>query len=148
MEIILLEKIQNLGHLGDVVSVKDGYARNFLIPSGKAQRATKENKAVFEERRQELETQEKKVLEEAQLKSEQMRELKVKISQQASIEGRLFGSVTNHDIAELLKSSGHEIQKSSIQLPHGPIKEIGEHAVNISLHPDVIVEIIVLVEAG
>ena len=148
MEIILLEKIQNLGHLGDVVSVKDGYARNFLIPSGKAQRATKENKAVFEERRQELEAQEKKVLEEAQLKSEQMRELKVKISQQASIEGRLFGSVTNHDIAELLKSSGHEIQKSSIQLPHGPIKEIGEHAVNISLHPDVIVEIIVLVEAG
>ena len=148
MEIILLEKIQNLGHLGDVVSVKDGYARNFLIPSGKAQRATKENKAVFEERRQELEAQEKKVLEEAQLKSEQMRELKVKISQQASIEGRLFGSVTNHDIAELLKSSGHDIQKSSIQLPHGPIKEIGEHAVNISLHPDVIVEIIVLVEAG
>ncbi len=148
MEIILLEKIQNLGHLGDVVSVKDGYARNFLIPSGKAQRATKENKAVFEERRQELEAQEKKVLEEAQLKSEQMRELKVKISQQASIEGRLFGSVTNHDIAELLKSSGHDIQKSSIQLPHGPIKEIGEHAVNISLHPDVIVEIIVLVEPG
>ena len=148
MEIILLEKIQNLGHLGDVVNVKDGYARNFLIPSGKAQRATKENKAVFEERRKELEAQERKVFEEAQLKSEQMRELKVKVSQQASIEGRLFGSVTNHDIAELLKQSGHDIQKSSIQLPHGPIKEIGEHAVTISLHPDVIVEIIVLVEAG
>ena len=148
MEIILLEKIQNLGHLGDVVNVKDGYARNFLIPSGKAQRATKENKAVFEERRKELEAQERKVFEEAQLKSEQMRELKVKVSQQASIEGRLFGSVTNHDIAELLKQSGHDIPKSSIQLPHGPIKEIGEHAVTISLHPDVIVEIIVLVEAG
>tara|TARA_Y100001978_G_C23648915_1_gene412311 strand:- start:528 stop:974 length:447 start_codon:yes stop_codon:yes gene_type:complete len=146
MEIILLEKIQNLGQLGDVVVVKDGYARNFLIPNGKAQRATKANREVFEQRRQELEESEKKMLEQAQEKAKKMTELTVNVSQQASIEGRLFGSVTNHDIADLLQKAGHDVKKSSIQLPHGPIKEVGEHSVAVSLHPDVSVQVSILVE--
>ncbi len=147
MEVILLEKIQNLGHLGDIVQVKDGYARNFLIPAGKAQRATKENKGVFEERRKELEAQADKILQDAQSKAESMGGLVLKVSEQASVEGRLFGSVTNHDIASLLKSLDHDIQKSLVQLPHGPIKQVGEHPVTISLHPDVAVEIKILVES-
>ena len=147
MEVILLEKIQNLGQLGDIVQVKDGYARNFLIPAGKAQRATKANKAVFEERRKELEAQADQILQDAQSKAQSMDGLILKVSEQASVEGRLFGSVTNHDIASLLKSEGHDIQKSLIQLPHGPIKQIGEHPVAISLHPDVSVEIKVSVDS-
>ena len=147
MEVILLEKIQNLGVLGDVVRVKDGYARNFLIPAGKAQRATRENRAVFDKKREELEAHQQTILGEAHKRATEMDGLVLKVSEQASVDGRLFGSVTNHDIVTLLNDAGYTVQKSSIQLPHGPIKNIGEHPITISLHPDVNVEVQVIVEA-
>lgn len=145
MQIILMEKIHNLGQLGDIVKVRDGFARNFLIPQGKARRATPENRAEFEKRRAELEAQQAKALTEAQARAATLEGLMLQISQKAGVDGRLFGSVTNYDISESLKAQGHEVPKSIIRLPHGPLKQIGDHKVVIELHADTEVEITVSV---
>jgi large subunit ribosomal protein L9 len=146
MEVILLEQVVNLGRLGDVVSVKQGYARNFLIPQGKAKRATKENLAEFEQRRTELEAQQAQILADAQAKLEKVNGVSVEIIQKAGVDGRLFGSVTHYDIADALKAKGHEINKNQIQMPTGPIKQIGDSEISISLHADVTATITVSVK--
>mgnify|MGYP006152565049 CR=1 FL=1 len=145
MQIILLDKVVNLGNLGEIVKVKDGYARNFLIPSGRARRATEANKAEFEARRAELEKAAAAKLAEAQAQGEKLAGAVVKITQKAGVDGRLFGSVTNHDIADGLKAAGFEVAKHQIRLPHGPLKTTGEHAVSVSLHTDVVVDVTVAV---
>jgi large subunit ribosomal protein L9 len=141
MQIILLEKVVNLGGLGDVVKVKDGYARNFLIPQGKARRATPSNLAEFESRRAELEAAQSAALAAAQAQGAKLDGLLVQISQKAGVDGRLFGSVTTIDIAEALKAQGFEVERSSIRLPQGPLKQIGDFDIAISLHTDVVVNI-------
>lgn len=146
MEVILLEQVVNLGRLGDVVSVKQGYARNFLIPQGKAKRATKENLAEFEQRRAELEAQQAQILADAQAKLEKVNGVSVEVVQKAGVDGRLFGSVTHYDIADALKAKGHEINKNQIQMPTGPIKQIGDSEISISLHADVTATITVSVK--
>ncbi len=145
MQIILLEKVVNLGNLGDIVKVKDGYARNFLIPSGQARRATEANKAEFEARRVELEKAAAAKLAEAQAQAEKMAGLVVKLTQKAGVDGRLFGSVTNHDIADEMTKQGFALSKAQIRMPHGPIKTVSESSVSVSLHTDVSVEITVAV---
>jgi large subunit ribosomal protein L9 len=145
MQVILLEKVVNLGNLGDIVKVKDGYGRNFLIPQGKAKRATDANKAEFEARRAELEKQQAALLSAAQARGEKLAGYLLQISQKAGVDGRLFGSVTNGDIAEALASQGFEVVKSEIRLPEGPLKVVGDHPVSIALHHDVVVEITVSV---
>ena len=145
MQIILLEKVVNLGNLGDIVKVKDGYARNFLIPSGQARRATEANKAEFEARRVELEKAAAAKLAEAQALAEKMTGLVIKLTQKAGVDGRLFGSVTNHDIADEMNKQGFALSKAQIRMPHGPIKTVSESAVSVSLHTDVSVEITVAV---
>jgi large subunit ribosomal protein L9 len=147
MQIILLEKVVNLGNLGDIVKVKDGYGRNFLIPQGKAKRATEANKAEFAARRAELEKQQAAVLAAAQARGEKLAGFVVTVTQKAGVDGRLFGSVTNGDIAEALVAAGHEVVKASIRLPNGPLKTVGDHAVSIALHHDVVVDITVTVVA-
>ena len=146
MEVILLEQVVNLGRLGDVVSVKQGYARNFLIPQGKAKRATKENLAEFEQRRAELEAQQAQILADAHAKLEKVNGVSVEIIQKAGVDGRLFGSVTHYDIADALKAKGHEINKNQIQMPTGPVKQIGDSEISISLHADVTATITVSVK--
>ena len=141
MQIILLDKVVNLGSLGDVVKVKDGYARNFLIPSGRARRATQSAIAEFEARRAELEKVAAAKLAEAQALGEKLASVTVKLSQKAGVDGRLFGSVTNHDIAEELNKLGYKVVKSQIRLPNGPIKTVSETAVSVALHTDVVVEV-------
>jgi large subunit ribosomal protein L9 len=138
MEIILLEKVANLGSLGDVVKVKDGYARNFLIPQGKAKRATKANMEEFEARRAELEKKQADLQARAQARATALEGFKVTIAQKAGVDGRLFGSVTNHDIANALTAAGHEVLKYEVRLPDGPFKAIGEYSVELDLHHDVI----------
>jgi len=145
MQIILLEKVVNLGNLGDIVKVKDGYARNFLIPSGQARRATEANKAQFEARRVELEKAAALKLAEAQAQGEKMTGMVVKLTQKAGVDGRLFGSVTNHDIADALTKQGYALSKAQVRMPHGPIKTVSESSVSVSLHTDVSVEITVSV---
>ena len=145
MQIILLEKVVNLGNLGDIVKVKDGYARNFLIPSGQARRATEANKAQFEARRVELEKVAASKLAEAQAQGEKMSGMVVKLTQKAGVDGRLFGSVTNHDIADELNKQGYALSKAQIRMPHGPIKTVSESTVSVSLHTDVLVDITVSV---
>lgn len=145
MQIILLEKVVNLGNLGDIVKVKDGYARNFLIPSGQARRATEANKAEFEARRVELEKAAAAKLAEAQAQAEKMAGLVVKLTQKAGVDGRLFGSVTNHDIADEMNKQGFALSKAQIRMPHGPIKTVSESSVSVSLHTDVSVDITVAV---
>ena len=145
MQIILLEKVVNLGNLGDIVKVKDGYARNFLIPQGRARRATEANKAEFEARRVELEKAAAAKLAEAQAQGEKLSGTVVKLSQKAGVDGRLFGSVTNHDIAEELSKSGYALAKSQIRMPNGPIKMVSESSVAVALHTDVVVEVTVSV---
>ena len=147
MQIILLEKVGNLGNLGDVVKVKDGFGRNFLIPQGKAKRATEANKAEFAARRAELEKQQAAILAVAQARGEKLEGFAVSITQKAGVDGRLFGSVTNGDIAEALVAAGHEVVKAAIRLPNGPLKTIGDHAVSVALHHDVVVNITVSVVA-
>ena len=147
MQVILLEKVGNLGGLGDVVKVKDGFGRNFLIPQGKAKRATEANKAEFAARRVELEKQQAAILAAAQARGEKLAGFVVTISQKAGVDGRLFGSVTNGDIAEALVAAGHEVVKAAIRLPNGPLKTIGDHSVSIALHHDVVVDITVTVVA-
>ncbi|MGB4811130.1 MAG: 50S ribosomal protein L9 [Methylophilaceae bacterium] len=145
MQIILLEKVGKLGNLGDIVKVKDGFGRNFLIPQGKAKRATEANKAEIAVRRAELEKQQAVILVAAQARGEKLAGYVVTIAQKAGVDGRLFGSVTNGDIAESLKTAGHEVVKADVRLPNGPLKTIGDHAVAVSLHHDVIVDITVTV---
>jgi large subunit ribosomal protein L9 len=145
MQIILLEKVVNLGNLGDIVKVKDGYARNFLIPTGLARRATENNKAEFEARRAELEKAAAAKLAEAQAQGEKLSGLTIKLSQKAGVDGRLFGSVTNHDIAEELNKQGYAVIKSQIRMPNGPIKTVSDSAVSVALHTDVVVDVNVTV---
>lgn len=145
MQIILLEKVTNLGVLGDVVKVKDGYARNYLIPQGKAKRATQANLAEFEVRRAELERAHAEKLAEAQGLATRLDGLMVQISRKAGMDGRLFGSVTNADVAEALASQGFEIERSSIRMPEGPIKQVGDNPLVVSLHSDVVTTITVSV---
>ncbi len=145
MQIILLEKVANLGGLGDVVKVKDGYARNFLIPTGQARRATEKAVAEFEARRAELEKVQAEKLAAAQAQGEKLNGKTVSISQKAGVDGRLFGSVTNFDIAEGLKAAGFDVAKQQVRLPNGPLKTTGEHAVSVALHTDVVVDVTVAV---
>ena len=146
MQVILLEKVANLGNLGDIVRVKDGYARNFLIPQGHARRATEANKAEFEARRVELEKAAAERLAAAQAQGEKLEGKLVKITQKAGVDGRLFGSVTNADIAEELHKMGYEnLAKSQVRMPNGPIKAIGDNTVSVALHTDVVVEVTVSV---
>ncbi len=145
MEIILLEKVVNLGNLGDVVRVKNGYARNFLIPQRKARRATTTAKAEFEAKRTELENAAAAKLAVAVAAGEKLNGLTVQISQKSGVDGRLFGSVTNTDIAEALTKQGFAVEKAQIRLPQGPLKIIGDHPVSVALHTDVVVDVIVAV---
>jgi len=147
MQIILMEKVVNLGGLGDVVKVKDGFARNFLIPQGKAKRATKQNLAEFETKRVELERKANETLVGAQERAAKLEGAKVEIAQKAGVDGRLFGSVTNGDVAEALTKMGMAVQKSQVRLPNGPLKTVGEHPVSVSPHGDVVVEVNVMVVA-
>jgi large subunit ribosomal protein L9 len=145
MQIILLEKIVNLGQLGEVVRVKDGYARNFLIPSGKARRATDTAIKEFEARRSDLERVHAERLQAAQAQGERLQGLTLQIAAKAGVDGRLFGSVTNFDIAEALGKQGFEVPKANVRLPVGPLKTVGDHKISIALHTDVVVEITVSV---
>ncbi len=145
MQVILLEKVVNLGVLGEVVRVKDGYARNFLIPQRKARRATTAAIAEFEAKRAELEKIAAAKLAEAQAQGEKLAGLVVKISQKSGVDGRLFGSVTNFDIADALGKQGFPVEKSQVRLPQGPLKIVGEHTVSVALHTDVVVEVTVSV---
>jgi large subunit ribosomal protein L9 len=145
MQIILLEKIANVGNLGDVVKVKDGFARNYLIPQGKAKRATPENLKEIEARRAELEKAANARLTDAQQIAEQLEGKGVQVTQKAGVDGRLFGSVTNADIVEALKAQGFNVEKSMVRLPNGPLKSVGEHPVTVALHSDVAAHITVTV---
>jgi large subunit ribosomal protein L9 len=145
MQVILLEKLANLGQLGDVVKVKDGFARNFLIPQGKARRATEAALKEFESRRADLERVHFDRLQLAQSVGERLTGLTVQIPARAGVDGRLFGSVTNYDIAEAVNKQGFEITKSQVRMPQGPLKSVGDHKVSLALHSDVVVEITVSV---
>lgn len=145
MEVILLDNVVNLGGLGDIVDVKNGYARNYLLPTGRARRATAQARAEFEQRRAELEKLAADKLTAAQALGEQISGLNVKLTQKAGVDGRLFGSVTVHDIAAALNELGHEVHKSQVNLPEGPIKHTGDTEILVSLHSDVQVELLVTV---
>ena len=145
MQIILLEKIGGLGNLGDVVTVKNGYARNFLIPQSKAKRATEINLKEFETRRAELEAKQAAILANAQALQAKLEGQTASVAQKAGVDGRLFGSVTNHDIAEELNKQGFKIHKSQIRMPNGHLKTVGDSQVTISLHADVAVEVTVAI---
>ena len=145
MQVILLDKVVNLGNLGEIVKVKDGYARNFLIPQGRARRATEANKAEFEAKRVELEKAAQAKLAESQAQGEKLAGTTVKLTQKAGVDGRLFGSVTNFDIAEELNRLGYKVAKSQVRMPNGPIKTVGDSTVTVALHTDVVVEITVTV---
>ena len=145
MQIILLDKVVNLGNLGEVVKVKDGYARNFLIPTGRARRATALAMKEFEAKRAELEKAAAAKLAESQAHGEKLAGSTVKLTQKAGVDGRLFGSVTTADIAQEVSKQGFAVSKSQIRLPNGLIKTTGDHAVHVALHTDVTVEITVTV---
>ncbi|MFW5431404.1 MAG: 50S ribosomal protein L9 [Methylophilaceae bacterium] len=147
MEIILLEKVANLGSLGDIVKVKDGFGRNFLIPQGKAKRATEANKAEFETRRVELEKHQADILTVAKARAEKLSGQSIEVAQKAGEDGRLFGSVTNHDIADAFTAKGFEVVKSEVRLPEGPLKAVGEFPIKIALHHDAVVDVTVNVIA-
>ena len=147
MQVILLEKVVNLGGLGDVVRVRDGFARNFLIPQGKAKRATRENLAEFEQRRTELEKAQSDQLATAQERAAKLEGLMVQIAQKAGVDGKLFGSVTNADVSEALKKQGFDIPKAAIRMPQGPLKNVGDHPLKVALHADVVVGVTVAVVA-
>lgn len=145
MQVILLEKVVNLGDLGEVVRVKDGYARNFLIPQRMARRATAGAVAEFEAKRADLEKAAAQKLTAAQAQGEKLNGLTVQISQKAGVDGRLFGSVTNQDIAEALTKQGFPVEKSQIRMPQGPLKMVGDHPVSVVLHTDVVVDVTISV---
>jgi len=148
MQIILLERVAGLGNLGDVVTVKNGYARNFLIPTAKAERATEANLKEFEERRAELEAKQAAVLADAQARQAKLDGQTITISQKAGVDGRLFGSVTNADIADAIKATGIEVVKANVRLPEGPFKAVGEYTVEVALHADAVATITVVVAAA
>ena len=145
MQVILIEKVANLGNLGDVVKVKDGFARNFLIPQGKAKRATQENLAAFESRRAEFERAQSDSLAAAQARAVQLEGLTIQITQKAGVDGRLFGSVTNFDIVETLGKQNIEVERSQVRMAQGPLKQVGEFPIPIVLHTDVVATITVSV---
>lgn len=145
MQIILLDKVVNLGNLGEVVKVKDGYARNFLIPSGRARRATASAKAEFEAKRAELEKAAAGKLAESQALGGKLGGTTIKLTQKAGVDGRLFGSVTNSDIADELVKNGYKVAKAQVHMPNGPIKMVGDSSVSVALHTDVVVDITVSV---
>jgi len=145
MQIILLEKVTNLGVLGDVVKVKDGYARNFLIPQGKAKRATTANMAEFEARRAELERLHAEKVAEAQAVADKLEGLMVQIARKAGIDGRLFGSVSNADVADALETQGFKVERSAVRMPEGPLKAVGDTQIEVALHSDVVATITVSV---
>lgn len=145
MQIILLEKVVNVGNLGDVVKVKDGYARNFLIPQRMARRATTSAIAEFEVKRAELEKAAAAKLGASQAQGEKLSGMTISIAQKAGVDGRLFGSVTNFDIAEALTKQGFAVEKAQVRMPNGPLKTTGDHAVAVALHTDVVVDITIAV---
>jgi len=145
MEIILLQKVANLGNIGDRVKVKSGYGRNFLLPAGKATLATAENVAKFESRRAEIEKAAKVELDAAQARASKLEGFKLTLNAKAGGEGKLFGSIGTTDIAEGVRKAGHEIERSEVRLPNGPIRQAGEHVVQIHLHTDLTVDLPVVV---
>jgi len=145
MQVILLEKVVNVGNLGDVVKVKDGYARNFLIPQKMARRATSSAVAEFEVKRAELEKAAAEKLSASQAQGEKLNGMTITIAQKAGVDGRLFGSVTNFDIAEALTKQGFAVEKAQVRMPTGPLKTTGEHPVAVALHTDVVVDVTVAV---
>ena len=145
MQVILMEKVANLGELGDVVKVKDGFARNFLIPQGKAKRATEANIKAFESRRSELEKVQAETLAKAQERGAKLEGTTIQITQKAGPDGRLFGSVTNYDIVEALEKQGHQVERANVRMPQGPLKQVGDFPIQIALHTDVTVTITVSV---
>ena len=145
MQVILLEKVVNLGNLGEVVKVKDGYARNFLIPQRMARRATTSAVAEFEVKRAELEKAAAAKLAASQTQGEKLAGMTVQISQKSGVDGRLFGSVTNADISDALTKQGFPVEKAQIRMPTGPLKTTGDHPISVALHTDVVVEITVAV---
>ena len=145
MQVILLDKVVNLGNLGEIVKVRDGYARNFLIPTGRARRATEANKAEFEAKRVELEKAAAGKLAQSKAQGEKLAGQTVKLTQKAGVDGRLFGSVTNFDIAEELGKMGFPVAKAQVRMPNGPIKTVGDSQVSVALHTDVVVDITVTV---
>lgn len=147
MQIILMEYVTNLGQLGDIVKVREGYARNYLIPQGKAKRATQANLAAFEGRRAELERVQSDKLTGAQALAAKLDGVSIQVMQKAGVDGKLFGSVTNIDIADALKGEGFDVPRASIRMPSGPIKHVGEHTLEIALHPEVSIAMTVTVVA-
>ena len=147
MQVILMEKVVNLGNLGDVVKVKDGFARNYLIPQGKAKRATAENLKAFEAKRADLEKAQAEQLAKAKAQGEKLDGLMVQVTQKAGPDGRLFGSVTNYDIVESLSKQGHEVERAQIRMPQGPLKQVGEFPLEVSLHTEVTATVTVAVVA-
>lgn len=145
MQVILLEKVVNLGQLGEVVKVREGYARNFLIPQGKARRATESAIKEFEARRADLEKAQADKLAAAQSVREKLNGLAITIPAKAGVDGRLFGSVTNYDIAEALGKQGFTVNKANVRMPQGPLKQVGDHPLAIALHSDVVADITVSV---
>jgi large subunit ribosomal protein L9 len=145
MQVILLERVINLGQLGDVVKVKEGYARNFLIPQGKARRATETAIKEFEARRADLEKAQADRLSAAQAEGEKLNGTTVRITAKAGVDGRLFGSVTNYDISEALTKQGFQVNKAQVRMPQGPLKTVGEHPISVALHTDVVAEVSVTV---
>ena len=145
MQVILLDKVINLGTLGEIVKVKDGYARNFLIPKRMAKRATPAAMAEFELKRADLEKAQADKLAAAQAQAEQLNGLMVQITRKAGMDGRLFGSVSNFDIAEALEAQGHKVEKATIRMPLGHLKAIGDYTIDIALHTDVIAQVTVSV---
>jgi large subunit ribosomal protein L9 len=145
MQVILLEKVVNLGNLGEVVRVKDGYARNFLIPQRKARRATATAVAEFEAKRADLEKAAGEKLAASQAQGEKLNGMTVRIGQKAGVDGRLFGSVTNADIAEAVTKAGFPVEKAQVRLPQGPFKAVGDYTVAVALHTDVVVDVTVSV---
>jgi len=145
MQVILMEKVVNLGDLGEVVKVKDGFARNYLIPHGKAKRATPDNLKAFEARRAELEKAQAAALAKAQERAAKLDGLTVQVTQKAGVDGRLFGSVGNYDIVEVLGKQGFEIERAQVRMPQGPLKQVGDYRIEIVLHTDVVATITVSV---
>jgi large subunit ribosomal protein L9 len=145
MQVILLERVANLGQLGEVVKVREGYARNYLIPQGKARRATETAIKEFESRRADLEKAQAERLTAAQSVGERLNGTTIKLTAKAGVDGRLFGSVTNYDIAEALAKEGFEVNKGQVRLPQGPLKTVGDHPVTVALHTDVLAEVTVSV---
>jgi len=141
MQVILMEKVANLGNLGDVVKVKDGFARNFLIPQGKAKRATEANVAAFEAQRAVLEKVQAEALAKARERGAKLDGLTLQIAQKAGVDGRLFGSVTNYDIVEALKAQGHEVERAMVRMPEGPLKQVGDYELQVQLHTDLVVTV-------